>query len=129
MPRGGRRQGTPGRGYANRTDLALDPNMAQNTAASGGMAAPVQATPQGPVAAAPQMFPYATPDDSPNLTTPSERPDEPVTAGIGSLSTQEMMRQEAGRFKEYLPMLTKAANMTGAPESFVRFVRYLRDAQ
>lgn len=125
MPRGGRRQGTPGRGYANRTDLALDPNMAQGTAATGGMTAPAQA----PAEAAPQMFPYATPDDSPNLTDPSQRPGEAVTAGIGSLSTTEMMRQESSRFKEYLPMLTQAANMDGAPESFVRFVRYLRDAQ
>jgi hypothetical protein len=39
MPRGGPRQGTPGKGYSNRTDLALNSasQTATNTAASGGV--------------------------------------------------------------------------------------------
>lgn len=126
MARGGRRRGTPGKGYANRTDLALDPNMGQNTAASGGMTAPAQAAPspdqQG-------QFPYSSPDESPNLMDPSQRPGEHVANGIGSLSTQSLMSQEPGQFAPYLPALIASANMPGAAPSFVRFVRNLRNAQ
>lgn len=78
MPRGGRRQGTPGVGYSNRTDLALDPNMQQNTAATGGMTAPAGAP------AAPAMLPGALigTDEIPNLSDPSLRPNEPLMAGV-----------------------------------------------
>lgn len=76
MPRGGRRQGTPGKAYANRTDLALDPNMQQNTAATGGMTAP--APTQGPAVVA---GPLVGADAVPNLSDPTMRPNEPVTAG------------------------------------------------
>lgn len=128
MARGGRRRGTPGKGYANRTDLAMDPNMAQNTAASGGMTAPAQApAPAG--GPAPEQFPYSTPDDSPNLMDPTQRPGEPVANGIGSLSNQALMNEEPRQFAAYLPALIESANMPGAAPSFVRFVRNLRNAQ
>jgi hypothetical protein len=77
MARGGRRRGTPGKGYSNRTDLSMDPNMARNTAASGGMTAPA---PTGPPAALPGAL-IGT-DEIPNLSAPTLRPDEPVMAGV-----------------------------------------------
>lgn len=78
MPRGGKRQGTPGKGYSNRTDLAVDPNMGQNTAASGGMTAPAQA------AAIPQarfVPPPVGADQVPNIGDPTDM-QEPITAGL-----------------------------------------------
>jgi hypothetical protein len=84
MPRGGRRQGTPGKGYSNRTDLGLQPNMGMNTAATGGMQAPVShggtSAPQGQ---APAMTgPLVGTDEIPNLSDPSLRPHEPLMAGV-----------------------------------------------
>lgn len=72
MPRGGRRQGTPGKAYANRTDLTSQ--YGPGSAASGGIEPPVQ---QQPI-----MAPPMGADMIPNLSDPSQRPDEPVTAGL-----------------------------------------------
>jgi hypothetical protein len=72
MPRGGKRQGTPGKAYANRTDLGM--NYMPGDAASGGMAAPTQQQPMMP--------PMVTADQVPNIGDPTMRPNEPVTAGI-----------------------------------------------
>jgi len=68
--RGGRRSGTPGVGYSNRTDLLTQraPQQGQVTAAAGDQAA---------VGA-----PVITPDMVPKLNDPTARPNEPVTAGI-----------------------------------------------
>lgn len=72
------------------------------------------------------------------LTAPTQRPDEPVTAGmdrgpgvdrkaigIGSSAAQQTAI-DANQVAQYLPALEQAANMPGVPKSFVRFVRYLR---
>lgn len=71
MARGGARQGTPGVGYQNRTDLAMDraPQQGTVTAAAGGQAAPA-----GP--------PTVPADLVPDLNSPTNRPGEPVTAGV-----------------------------------------------
>lgn len=68
--RGGRRSGTPGVGYSNRTDLLTQraPQTGQQTAAAGA-----QAVPSAPV---------ITPDMVPKLNDPTARPNEPVTAGL-----------------------------------------------
>lgn len=71
MPRGGRRKGTPGMAYSNRTDLAT--NYAPGDAASGGMVAPQTQQP---------MMPMIGADEVPNIGDPSSRPMEPVTAGL-----------------------------------------------
>lgn len=72
MPRGGKRRGTPGKAYANRTDLTSD--YAPGSAAAGGMTPPVQQRPfVGPPMGADQV---------PNLSDPTMRPQEPVTAGL-----------------------------------------------
>ena len=56
--RGGARQGTPGKGYSNRTDLISNYDQSKDTAAAGGMEAPA-----GPI------VPFS-PDDIPGLDTP-----------------------------------------------------------
>ena len=73
--RGGARQGTPGKGYSNRTDLntARAPQAGLATAAAGGQTPPTSAP-----AVAPQQF--LTPDQTPFPTDPTARPGEPVTA-------------------------------------------------
>jgi hypothetical protein len=77
VPRGGRRQGTPGAAYSNRTDLQAAPDMSKNTAATGGRTpppAPVQAPgPSGPLVGA---------DEVPNLSDPTMRPNENIMAGV-----------------------------------------------
>lgn len=73
MPRGGERKGTQGKGYANRTDLATD-YAAGGNPASGGLEAPKR---QQPI-----MGPAIGADQVPNLSDPTMRPGEPVTAGL-----------------------------------------------
>lgn len=68
--RGGRRQGTPGKGYTNRTDLAND--YAQSSPA---------ATPAS-AGAGTQGAPRTTPEDLPKLDDPSAYPQRPVTDGL-----------------------------------------------
>ena len=72
MPRGGKREGTPGKGYSNRTDLTS--SYASGSAAAGGM----QPQPQQR-----QFMPPAVgADEVPSLSDPTMRPGEPVTAGL-----------------------------------------------
>ena len=127
MARGGRRKGTPGRAYANRTDLQMAPDMSKNTAGSGGLVGTAP-EPPAPVEGAP-MFPSATPGDSPNLLADSMYPNEPVTAGIGDGTPAQMSQTEGQMFTPYLPMLIEAANRPMAAPSFVAFVRALRSAK
>ena len=77
--RGGRRQGTPGKGYSNRTDLNVQraPQSGLQTAAGGGVAPPSPAPSAAPSAPAQQ---FLTPDQTPFPTDPTARPGEPVTA-------------------------------------------------
>lgn len=75
MPRGGRRTGTQGKAYSNRTDLAQNYGS-QGNPATGGQTAPAeQAFFLGPIIGAEQI---------PNIGDPTSRPNEPVTAGISS---------------------------------------------
>lgn len=85
MPRngkGGRRQGTPGEAYTNRTDLAADrapaqPVRAQTGQTYGDRQAQEQAQQQVPL---PDFA--ATLQSLPALTAPTSRPAEPLTAGL-----------------------------------------------
>ena len=131
MPRGGKRQGTPGRGYSNRTDLGMTPDMGQNTAASGGMTAappPVSdgQTPQGPT---------RSPDDTPMLLDPTMRPDEPITAGMamGAGPGPEALGMdpraaETAKLKRWLPMLKPIIDDPETPDSVKLLYRYIRGA-
>lgn len=73
MPSGGARQGQPGKSYSNRTDLNVD--RAPQPGSSGQMpeTSPLTGSPQPPM---------MLPDDIPTLDTPTQFPDEPVTAGL-----------------------------------------------
>ena len=73
MPRGGKRQGTQGRAYSNRTDLTSNYGP-KGSPAAGGMEPPRDQTPL--------MGPAIGADMVPNLGDPSMRPAEPVTAGL-----------------------------------------------
>jgi hypothetical protein len=126
MPRGGKRQGTPGTGYANRVDLQA--NMAPDTtgsAARGGMEM------SGPIGQ-----PTRSPDDSPMLLTPTMRPDEPVSAGLpsGPGGGPEMLgmdprEEEARRMREkWLPYLKPVVEEPDTPDSVKMLYRFLRGA-
>lgn len=75
------------------------------------------------------------------LSAPTQRPEEPVTAGapvgpgpgpeaIGiGMGSQSQSSIDAQALAQYLPSLERAASNPGTPPSFVRFVRYLRSQQ
>jgi hypothetical protein len=75
------------------------------------------------------------------LTAPTERPEEPVTAGAPAgpgpgpeaLGISEDIKQQsqldAMQLASYLPSLEQTARIPGTPPSFIRFVRYLRSQQ
>lgn len=125
MPRGGKRQGTPGKGYANRTDLGLKPDMEKDTAASGGMTAPQ--------ASAPMRLPVY-PEDTPMLTDPSARPSEPITDGLMSgpgrgpeaLAGMDPRLADTAALKKWLPLLNPLADNPDVPDSVRTLVRYIR---
>jgi hypothetical protein len=68
------------------------------------------------------------------LFAPTQRPDEPVTAGApfgpgdGPMQSNmsSMMSEDIEMIKQYLPDLEAAANFRGAPKTFVALVNYLR---
>lgn len=125
MPRGGKRQGTPGKGYANRTDLGLQPDMAKDTAASGGMTAPQGAQPL-PV----------YPEDTPMLTDPTNRPMEAISAGLMSgegpgpeaMTNFDPRMAETAALKKWLPILNPLADDPDTADSVRTLVRYIRGA-
>lgn len=77
MARGGRRQGTPGRNYSNRRDLAVDRAPMPGSSANPPPVAPVQQQPQEQ-----QQQPRITPDAIPTLDSPTMYPGRPVTTGL-----------------------------------------------
>jgi hypothetical protein len=111
--------------------------MSMNTAGTGGMVAPApdNAPPALVGPAMPQM-PMRSPDDSPNLTDPTNRPDEPITSGSdfgpgpdsSSLGLQSYSQQRQGdvdTLKKMLPELQAATKFEGAPATFTSLVNYL----
>jgi hypothetical protein len=122
MPRGGRRQGRPGRAYSNRTDLMT--NYAEGSAGGGGIEAPAEAAP----------FMGPSPEDSPGLLDLTADPSQPITAGLdvgdgpGSevLMNRDPRVAETAKLKRWLPLLNPIAEDPEAPDSFRTFVRYLR---
>lgn len=73
MPRGGKRQGTQGNAYSNRTDL---------TSNYGSKGDPASGNIQPPTDQRALMGPAIGADMVPNIGDPSMRMDEPVTAGL-----------------------------------------------
>lgn len=83
MPRGGKRSGTPGKGYSNRTDLAQVPKgLPYGERQAREQALQAQPLPrQGGAPPAPPRRPGALAEAVP-LDAPTQRPGEPVTAGV-----------------------------------------------
>lgn len=123
MPRGGKRQGTPGKAYANRTDMGMDYGNAGASAAAGGMAPPAGAA-MGP--------PPPTPDDTPNLSAPTAYPDEPITAGLpigaGPGPSRDTRMAETVELKRFLPFLEPYLDRPETPDSVRALFRYIRGA-
>ena len=123
MPRGGERKGTPGKAYSNRTDMGVNYNLqSQASPAAGGMAAP----------ATPQRAPMA-PEDTPMLLDPTQRPDEPLSAGLPSgpgpgPEALDPRLDETRRLKRFLPLIEPLLVMEDAPESVVTLVKYIKGA-
>ena len=121
MPRGGRRKGTPGVAYANRTDLAQSPapQTGTQTAASGGVEPSAN-----PLAGMP------SPDDTPGLSDPTQYPDEPITAGLpigaGPGPTRDTRYAETKQLKRYLPILSQYLDQPDTPDSVRMLYRYIR---
>lgn len=121
MPRGrgGQRQGTPGRGYSNRTDLMANYDQSLPTAATGGMEAPPQP-------------PMQTPDDTPGLSDPTMYPNEPVTAGLlrgaGPGPREDTRMDETANLRRYLPLIEIYLDQPDTPDSVRALFRYIRGA-
>lgn len=90
---GGARQGQPGQRYPNRSDLRAQ-KVSVPPSAEYGQGERLRAAQQAvPMAGAPTVLQpagspgqppprWATPDDTPTLTAPTQRPDEPLEAGL-----------------------------------------------
>jgi len=128
MPRGGKRKGTPGKGYTNRTDLGMQytPQDAAGmaTPAAGGVEAPRQAPPRPPV--------YA--EDIPNLTDPTARPTEPISDGLAfgpgrgpeALQNRDPRNMETMKLKKWLPLLDPYVDDPETPDSVRSLIRFIR---
>lgn len=91
MPRGGRRSGTPGTAYGNRTDLQRPTTLAPTAApgqtygAAGAQLASQQVVPMGnpslPSAPQAQAAPPLQPGSLGHILRPTEMPDQPLTHG------------------------------------------------
>lgn len=124
MPRGrgGKREGTPGKGYSNRTDLMNNYDPTQGTPAAGGVEAP----------APPPMMMSQTPDDTPGLSDPTQYPDQPITNGLntgpGDGPNRDRRMDETKALRRYLPLLELYINEPDTPDSVRTLFRYIRGA-
>jgi len=109
----------PGGGkYGERKDLA----ELQSGAAMQGN--PVPNVPSPSVPATP-------PQQLTNLFAPTQRPDEPITAGASFGPGYTPPQKVTGRYKlvsKYLPMLQEQASNPDAPDTFKNFVQFVNAA-
>jgi hypothetical protein len=121
MPRGGKRQGTPGKGYTNRTDMLTNYDQEKDTAATGGMEAPPMEAPAPP---------GMTPDDVPGIDAPTNYPGEPVTAGLmrgpGDGPQRDTRMEETQNLRQYLPLIEMYLDNPDTPPSVMALFRYIR---
>ena len=125
MPRGGKRQGTPGKGYTNRTDLGMNYDNQGQSAAGGGV--------EAPRGSEPLVLPVY-PDQIPDLSMPSQRPSEPITDGLASgpgrgpeaLSNYDPRRTETQALKKWMPLLEPMMASPETPDSVKILLRYIR---
>lgn len=75
--------------------------------------------------------PAAPPQQLTNLFAPTQRPDEPITAGASFGAGYTPPQEVSGRYKlvsKYLPMLEEQASNPDAPDTFKNFVRFVNAA-
>jgi len=91
MARGGRRQGTPGSQYSNRSDLRQAPVVAKGQQYGQAQqqleaqrAIPLPSTPPPTAQPAPPPPAAMMPGQAGPLDRPTERPNEPVTTGLST---------------------------------------------
>lgn len=131
--RGGPRVGTPGRAYPNRSDLAattVPPStqygqgvQLERVRDAGRAAAAANPAPSMPLPEAPGPF-----------HRPTDRPDEPITAGLSSgpgagpdvLGLGGENAGDYARVARYLPVLELVASRPEASELARNFVRLVR---
>lgn len=134
MPRGGRRSGTPGRAYGNRSDLNRAPSGGQygDRAATQARLDAVPITPPAPPPMAqPAQQPLQAP---PPLDRPTDRPMEPITSGLPTgpgpgpeaLGLPGGPNPDLANMAEYLPMLERLASLPTSSVATRNFVRRLR---
>ena len=128
MPRGGKRQGTPGKAYVNRTDMATNYDMADGKSpAAGGLVAPSQTN-------LPPLPIY--PEQTPNLTDPTQRPGEPITDGLmtgpgrgpDAMTNYDPRVSETQALKKWLPLLDPIGDDPATPDSVRTLIRYIRSS-
>ena len=125
MARGGKRVGTPGAAYRNRTDLMQSyagpasgtPQQAQAMPSPG----PAPSAPAGGGAAAAPGFPAV--DDTPFLDAPDDSPN--VLPGFGGGVEPPGASRDLTIIKKYLPDMRQQAAYEDAPPTFKAFVRWL----
>jgi hypothetical protein len=156
VPRGGKRYGTPGKSYSQRSDLNVAPRAAtgQQYGKAGAQLASQRQVPVArpatdvvptvaPAPTAPRPLSGTIPGLAPGTVTPldapTERPNEPITAGLpigpgagpevlGALGAQPD-DDGVGDLAPYLPMLEFMASQPGASTQTRNFVRRLRGAK
>jgi len=136
--RGGMRQGQNGKAYSNRSDLNAAKSMLSETPRGGQYGSrkasedarqmvPMGTTqvPNAPTEAAPQPAmprPVA-------LTEPTQFPNEPITRGMDNPLMNmgpDVMGEDMRRLREYLPIISIAAQAEDSPEILRQFVNFLR---
>jgi hypothetical protein len=140
MPRGGRRSGTPGKTYPNRTDMHKPEFKGQPQGAAKAQAE-VQASGSPGSAPGPSAPPAAPPGPAAGslgaFNRPSDRPEEPITAGLSTgpgpgpdaLGLGPQGKPEDVDMRDmaiYLPTLEMLASQPGASMATKTFVRRLR---
>jgi len=148
MVRGGSRQGKPGGSYGNRSDLRTvkpatptgQPYGANKAISDSAAALPPGAAPAG-APPMPQGAPSAgpMPGDSGDFMRPTERPNEPITAGLSvgpgagpealtTIPTQDDDDVDLVALAQYLPTLELMANSSTATSAGRNLVRRIRGA-
>lgn len=133
MARGGRRQGTPGVVYGQRSDLNAKRSLDTGYTPPPQPMAPTGGGPPvgGPSAGGPPPEQLGIhPDQVTPLFAPTDRPNEPVTAGLpygpGPGPAGPTPNADLLAMKRYLPYLLVAAAKPDTPASVTSFVQFLQ---
>ncbi len=105
----------------------------QDYAPGSAAAGTLTPNPSEPIPA-PQSAGYMTADDTPNLLDQTNRPQEPLTAGLpmgpgpGPTTMKDQSAITTATLKQYLPALEASANMPNMPPEWIQLVQYIRNA-